>query len=153
MIVNGTKYRETVFIKGTKGEEIAVDIRPLSDGEYNEIKAIKNKGVDLDIKGDIQKLKKDKDLKGAGVKIDLVQLQKAEFEGDVLAVFYGLIPEAGEEWIEEDIRNLPAGYVKQISKHIYILSGVIEEVEKDKELLGNIQSEDSEVIKEIDSFR
>lgn len=111
----------------------SISLRPLTDGEFQEVQAVKVSGGKLEgapvVKnGEIDPVATQKAIR---VQMDLGETQKKEFEGDCLAVAYSL-SHSGETWTPDEVRNLkPIGIVTRIAEKVYEISGIKEGIVED----------------------
>lgn len=108
-----------------------IEVRPLTEGEWAEIEALRSSGAkikgkptfdksgSLDIKSMQQKLQ---------VEIDSKEIQLMEFEAKAKAVAWGLSTSPDNQWTVEEVKQLrPVGVVDDIAEFIFKISGVTEE--------------------------
>jgi len=123
-ILQGTNKVEQVYIEKLGG---TIPLRPLTDGEFAQIDAMKTAG--LKIKGKPQtegkKQGKKSDLEAQEMEIDIEAMQKNDFEADCLAVSFAIADD--EKWTVEEVKQMPAGSAKEIAKAVYQLSGATPE--------------------------
>lgn len=103
-----------------------VRVRPLADGEWAEVEACQVRGqtvtAEADASGEAGKPK--------SVTIDMEQMQRADYESDVLAAAHGLT-HSGEIWTPNDVRRIPiVGAARTIAKKIYAITGVTKDAEE-----------------------
>lgn len=142
-IIQGKELVETIRIDALEQD---VDLRPLTDGEYNEVEAIRkdlgkirvklNK-VDKSLDPEVQEEMKRKALEDQDVNMDLGLVAKKGYEANARAAAYGL-SNSGFKWTVDEVKKLKAGAVPEIARAVYKIShlDVPETLEK-----------------EIDSFR
>jgi hypothetical protein len=127
-ILKGVNNVKTQYFDKLGGE---VDVRPLTEGEWAEIEALRsngakikgrpifNKSGNLDIKSMQQNLQ---------VEIDFEGIQLMEFEAKAKAVAWGLSTSPDTQWTVEEVKQLrPVGVVDDIAEFIFKISGVTEE--------------------------
>lgn len=108
-----------------------IEVRPLTEGEWAEIEALRSSGAkikgkptfdksgSLDIKSMQQNLQ---------VEIDSKEIQLMEFEAKAKAVAWGLSTRPDNQWTVEEVKQLrPVGVVDDIAEFIFKISGVTEE--------------------------
>jgi len=127
-ILKGVNNVRTQYFDKLGGE---IDVRPLTEGEWAEIEALRSSGAkikgkptfdrsgNLDIKSMQQSLQ---------VEIDSKELQLMEFEAKAKAVAWGLSTSPDNQWTVEEVKQLrPVGVVDDIAEFIFKISGVTEE--------------------------
>lgn len=121
-ILKGTDKKHKVMIPELGGE---IEIRQLNEEQWSEIESKIGVDIDFDIvydkngKPDMEKTKKNFKLK-----LDVEQIQKMEFEQNLLACRYGMIL----EMTEQELRKItPPGIIQKIAKEVYKISKVSEE--------------------------
>ena len=122
-ILKGIEKVETVYIESLGGE---VKIRPLSSSEWQEIVIEEQKGIgEVKLKvGSLQQT-------DGTMSIDLAKQTIASFKAKVKAVAIAMSVD-GEEWTEEEVRQLLPGVVDEIFEAVRDISGItIEERELD----------------------
>jgi len=122
-ILKGVEKVETVYIESLEGE---VKIRPLSSSEWQEIVIEEQKGIgEVKLKvGSLQQT-------DGTMSIDLAKQTIASFKAKVKAVAIAMSVD-GEEWTEEEVRQLLPGVVDEIFEAVRDISGItIEERELD----------------------
>jgi len=104
----------------------SVSVRPLTEGEYAQVEALKGScaklggGAVYDEEGNVDRLKTAENM---SVEMDMQQYVQKEFEGNVMAVAFAMSIE--EEWTAEEVKRLkPPGVVAKIAYEVYSLSGV-----------------------------
>lgn len=126
-ILNGANNYTEVEIKSLGG---SVEIRPLSDGEYNHIESIKkdigkiNTAIELDKKGDLdldKTTKKANKVKTMDLELDMKRIEDKKYEANVLAVVYGLMIE-GDTFNKKQVEGFKAGSVNEIAEKIIELT-------------------------------
>lgn len=100
-----------------------IGLRPLTDGQYSRVEAVRARGTSLkgvpvigkDGNPDLEKTQ-------LGLEIDMEAMSVAEFEADALAVHLSL---ADDDWTLEEVRGFtPPGIVSKMAKRVYEISGV-----------------------------
>lgn len=126
-ILKGTNNIRTQYFDKLGGE---VELRPLTEGEWAEIEALRSSGAkikgkptfkngNLDIKSMQQNLQ---------VEIDSKEIQLMEFEAKAKAVAWGLSTSPDNQWTVEEVKQLrPVGVVDDIAEFIFKISGVTKE--------------------------
>lgn len=127
-ILKGVNNVRTQYFDKLGGE---IDVRPLTEGEWAEIEALRSSGAkikgkptfdksgNLDIKSMQQNLQ---------VEIDSKEIQLMEFEAKAKAVAWGLSTSPDNQWTVEEVKQLrPVGVVDDIAEFIFKISGVTEE--------------------------
>lgn len=127
-ILKGVNNVRTQYFDKLGGE---IDVRPLTEGEWAEIEALRSSGAkikgkptfdrsgNLDIKSMQQSLQ---------VEIDSKELQLMEFEAKAKAVAWGLSTSPDNQWTVEEVKQLrPVGVIDDIAEFIFKISGVTEE--------------------------
>lgn len=127
-ILKGVNNVRTQYFDKLGGE---VELRPLTEGEWAEIEALRSSGTkikgkptfdksgNLDIKSMQQNLQ---------VEIDSKEIQLMEFEAKAKAVARGLSTSPDNQWTVEEVKQLrPVGVVDDIAQFIFKISGVTEE--------------------------
>lgn len=127
-ILKGSNQVRTKYFEKLGGE---LDVRPLTEGEWAEIEALRSSGAkikgkptfdksgNLDIKSMQQNLQ---------VEIDSKEIQLMEFEAKAKAVAWGLSTSSDNQWTVEEVKQLrPVGVVDDIAGFIFKISGVTEE--------------------------
>lgn len=127
-ILKGVNNIRTQYFDKLGGE---IDVRPLTEGEWAEIEALRSSGAkikgkptfdksgNLDIKSMQQNLQ---------VEIDSKEIQLMEFEAKAKAVAWGLSTSPDNQWTVEEVKQLrPVGVVDDIAEFIFKISGVTEE--------------------------
>lgn len=127
-ILKGVNSIRTQYFDKLGGE---IDVRPLTEGEWAEIEALRSSGAkikgkptfdrsgNLDIKSMRQNLQ---------VEIDTKELQLMEFEAKAKAVAWGLSTSPDNQWTVEEVKQLrPVGVIDDIAEFIFKISGVTEE--------------------------
>src|SRR5690606_18047712 len=127
-ILKGVNNIRTQYFDKLGGE---IDVRPLTEGEWAEIEALRGSGAkikgnptidksgNLDIKSMRENLQ---------VEIDTKELQLMEFEAKAKSVAWGLSTRPDNQWMVEEVKQLrPVGVVDDIAEFIFKISGVTEE--------------------------
>lgn len=127
-ILKGVNNIRTQYFDKLGGE---IDVRPLTEGEWAEIEALRSSGAkikgkptfdkngNLDIKSMQQNLQ---------VEIDSKEIQLMEFEAKAKAVAWGLSTSPDNQWTVEEVKQLrPVGVIDDIAEFIFKISGVTEE--------------------------
>lgn len=127
-ILKGVNNVRTQYFDKLGGE---IDVRPLTEGEWAEIEALRSSGAkikgkptfdkngNLDIKSMQQNLQ---------VEIDSKEIQLMEFEAKAKAVAWGLSTSPDNQWTVEEVKQLrPVGVIDDIAEFIFKISGVTEE--------------------------
>ncbi len=127
-ILKGVNNVKTQYFDKLGGE---VEVRPLTEGEWAEIEALRSSGAkikgkptfdksgNLDIKTMQQNLQ---------VEIDSKEIQLMDFEAKAKAVAWGLSTSSDNQWTVEEVKQLrPVGVVDDIAEFIFKISGVTEE--------------------------
>lgn len=120
-ILKGTDKTYKILIPGLDGE---LELKPLNEEQWSEIESKIGVDIDFDIvydkngKPDMEKTKKNFKLK-----LDVEQIQKMEFEQNLLACRYGMVLEI----TEQELRKIsPPGTIQKIAKEVYKISKVSE---------------------------
>ena len=122
-ILKGIEKIETVYIESLEGE---VKIRPLTSAEWQEIVVEEQKGIGQ-VKLNVGSLRQT----DGTMSIDLAKQTVASFKAKVKAVAIAMSVD-GEEWTEEEVRQLLPGVVDEIFEAVRDISGItIEERELD----------------------
>jgi hypothetical protein len=114
LFLGGIKHVETVTLTHpATGEEVQVNVRPLSDGESQEIQKLLAGG--LEVSGDKKA--------SASVKGDVSKIAECRILANRKAIVRGLVSE--EKWTEEEIAAMwPPGWVSDVAAVIYRISGI-----------------------------
>jgi len=110
-LLNGAEAVRDQFIKALGGE---VKLRPLTDGEYSEVKVELAKSIEMDL--DIKN-------KTARPRLDLGAFGRCEYQSNCIAAAYGLSCNK-VTWTPEEVKNLKAGAVDEIASIVLAISGV-----------------------------
>src|SRR5690606_33913782 len=123
-LLQGRDQVHYVYFEELGGE---IPLRPLTDGQWAQIQAIKSSGGILrgrpvmDADGDIDMSKTE-----LALEIDVAKASEKDYEADALTVMYALAD--GSRWTLEDVKQLrPAGIVQKIAKKVREISGVLPE--------------------------
>lgn len=125
------KRREIAFYVEELGGEII--LRPLTDGQWEQIKAVKSAGGRLtgnpvmSADGNVDRRASSESMK---IEIDLKAASEQEYEADCLAVAYSLSDTrvSGETWTVNDVKRMePPGVVRKIAMKVYAITGVSKE--------------------------
>lgn len=126
-ILKGSSQVKTKYFDKLGGE---VSVRPLTEGEWSEIEAMRGSGAKItgspkfDKNGNFDIRSMQRDLQ---VEINSKDIQVLEFEAKAKAVAWGLSVN-GEEWTPDEVRQLrPVGIVGEIAEFIFEISGVTNE--------------------------
>ncbi len=128
----GKDNTKTVPIEALGGD---VKIRPLTDGEFQEIQSLFVDAVQMNIgltKADFDgktKLDKDDLAEKLETTVDVAQFASADHRSNVLATMYGLSVSETETWDEKEVNSLPPGSAEQIAAKVYDFSGAHPEQE------------------------
>ncbi len=123
-ILKGKSYTEEVRVKGY---DESFQIRPLTDGEYAEVRAVALKNTRLKSDGKID-----------WENTQITDVVKAQAESKFLTVAYGL--SVNENWTPEDVKMLRPGTADILETKILEISGVTrkeEDLDKLQEELEN----------------
>lgn len=127
-ILKGASQVKTQYFEKLGGE---LDVRPLTEGEWAEIEALRGSGAKIkgspkfDKNGSFDIRSMQKDLQ---VVIDSKEMQMLEFEAKAKAVAWGLSTSSDNQWTVEEVKQLkPVGVVDDIARFIFKISGVTEE--------------------------
>jgi len=106
--------------------EGSISVRPLTEGEYAQVEALKGScaklggGAVYDEDGNVDRLKT---AEGMNIEMDMENYVQKEFEGNAIAVAFAM--SVDEEWTVEEVKQLkPPGVVAKIAYKVYKLSGV-----------------------------
>lgn len=119
VFLQGIKHVETVTLTHpATGEQATVKVRPLSDGESQEIQGLLAGGLELS--GDPSSHKKGE---GTVLKGDLSKIAESQALAARKAVARAIVSE--EKWTEAEIAAAwPPGWVSEVAKNIYRISGI-----------------------------
>lgn len=124
-IINGKNSIREIKIEKLNN---TLKLRPLTDGEVQEINRMMTQGGLKPLKGKIEtdKIRKKK---GTGndidYEVDPMLSAESSYNADVKAVFYSLRHEEDtDNWSEEDIKGFPAGAVEETALQVYKISGI-----------------------------
>lgn len=144
-IINGTFERKEVMIE-LLGQEIS--LRPLTDGEFNAIEAIKKdigkvktlvkvekgKEDNIDIEEAAQKAEAEQKEKEMELELDLRKTEEQKYYADCLAAAYGLSNDR-EKFHPSDIKNMrPVGVVHEIAEAVIRISKLEDPLNLDQEV-------------------
>lgn len=115
-LLKGIEDYEVVFIEKLNGN---VEVRPLSDGEWQKVKSLKTKGIKMS--GSAKQMQEE----DGNLEIDVEQIQENSYESDCLAVSYSL----KGNWSVKDVKKLGPGVPKEIAEKVKEISGVTKETE------------------------
>ncbi len=129
-LLAGTKRRENITLDGYEGE---INVRPLSDGEIAEVRAIALDGLsDSAIKALpalSKRVKSGAEIGEIGLTAsDLAQAQKNDTRANYYAAAKAMSVD-GEKWTEDEIATLPTGIPEKIAKAVFAISGATEKGE------------------------
>ena len=120
-ILRGTSKTQKVMIPQLGGE---IEIRQLNEEQWSEIES--KIGMDVDFKVAYDKDGKpdmEETKKNFKLKMDVEQMQKMEFEQNLLACRYGMVIEI----TEQELRKMsPPGVIQKIAREVYKISNVSE---------------------------
>ena len=120
-ILKGTSKIHKVMIPQLGGE---IEIRQLNEEQWSEIES--KIGMDVDFKvayGKDGKPDMEETKKNFKLKMDVEQMQKMEFEQNLLACKYGMVIEITEQELR---RMSPPGVIQKIAREVYKISNVSE---------------------------
>lgn len=119
IILKGKDKTYFIQVKGFEGE---LEIRPLTELAWSEIKALTGNNTEVSINAVLDKegkIDRDATAKNASVKLNMMNVSKNEFEQEVKMLKYGLV----EQWTEEEIRSIsPPGIISRIAEKILDIS-------------------------------
>ena len=129
-ILNGVNKVERVYIKKLKDK---VALRPLSNGEWNEIESIQNEAI-----GEYTTTERAKHANRrqrvqshmeAQAKINIKETSKAEAEAKVEAVYLSLNNDhyKDDPFTREEVRGMKRGVFDEIYENVRIISGLEDE--------------------------
>jgi len=128
MILKGREKTCFIQVKGFEGE---LEIRPLTELAWSEVKALTGKETEVSLSAVLDKdgkFDKDATAKNARVKLNMMNVSRNEFEQEVIILKYGLV----EEWTEDEIRSIsPPGIISRIAEKILEISQLSKEDIKD----------------------
>ena len=120
-LLAGTKRVEYVYFEELDGE---IPLRPLTDGEFSRVEAIKASGG-MTMTAKPQAVKGNRatvDASSMEINVDMEKLAEKGFEADCQAVAYSMAD--GAAWTVADVRQLsPPGIVAKIAAKVYEISG------------------------------
>lgn len=125
-VLKGKRYTEEVPAKGYDEPFL---LRPLTDGEYAEVKALTLKNTRLKPDGKVD-----------WEKTQITDIVRAQAESKFLTVAYGL--SIDENWTPEDVRMLKPGTTEILEPKILEISGITRneaDLEQLEEELENFQ--------------
>lgn len=132
-ILLGKDSKKEIVIEELNG---SITIRPLTDSQWQDVKAVMQAGVQVESK--LPEFKKDKDGKPIPVtiedlkdilqvRVDTEEYSKAASKANILICHYGLGESAGY-WTIEEVKNIKIiGLVEKLATHILELTGVTKE--------------------------
>lgn len=127
-ILKGVNNVKTQYFDKLGGE---IDVRPLTEGEWAEIEALRSSGAKIkgkptfDKSGNLNIKSMQQNLQ---VEIDSKEIQLMEFEAKAKAVAWGLSTSPDNQWTVKEVKQLrPVGVVDDIAEFIFKISGVTEE--------------------------
>src|SRR5690554_6693138 len=127
-ILKGVNNVRTQYFDKLGGE---IDVRPLTEGEWAEIEALRSSGAKIkgkpafDKSGNLNIKSMQQNLQ---VEIDSKEIQLMEFEAKAKAVAWGLSTSPDNQWTVEEVKQLrPVGVIDDIAEFIFKISGVTEE--------------------------
>ena len=128
MILKGREKTCFIQVKGFEGE---LEIRPLTELAWSEVKALTGKETEVSLSAVLDKdgkFDKDATAKNARVKLNMMNVSRNEFEQEVIILKYGLV----EVWTEDEIRSIsPPGIISRIAEKILEISQLSKEDIKD----------------------
>ena len=113
MILKGREKTCFIQVKGFEGE---LEIRPLTELAWSEVKALTGKETEVSLSAVLDKdgkFDKDATAKNARVKLNMMNVSRNEFEQEVIILKYGLV----EVWTE-DSRKEHERKVKEITEQL-----------------------------------
>ncbi len=123
-ILGGTENLEYLYVKEWDGK---IALRPLSEGQYAQVEAIRAAGSTMKgnpVIGPDGNVDKEKTSANLEFNLDLQKSAEMDFEADALAAAYAMSVN-GETWTDADVKNIrPPGIVKRIARKVYQMSGV-----------------------------
>lgn len=135
-ILNGVKEVERIYIKKL-GDKVA--LRPLSNGEWNEIEAIQNDAIGeyttTERAKQASRKQRIQSQMEAQAKINIKETNKAEAEAKVEAVYLSLDNDVYKDdpFTREEVDGMKRGVVDEIYEKVRILSG-LEDDDLEKEV-------------------
>lgn len=129
-ILSGRRREIAFYVEELGGEVI---LRPLTDGQWAQIKAVKSAGGKLtgnpvmDEEGNVDRKATGGNLR---IEVDTKIAAEQEYEADCLAVAYSLSDTRikGETWTVDDVKRMePPGVVRKIAAKVYAITGVSKE--------------------------
>jgi hypothetical protein len=124
-ILNGKNAIQEIEIEKLGG---SLKLRPLTDGEIQEINRLIQQGGLKPIKGKVEaeRAKRNKK-KGEEIdfEVDPMMASERSYDADVKAVFYGLQhDESPDTYTTDEIKSFPAGSVEEIALKVFEISGI-----------------------------
>ena len=135
-ILNGVKEVERIYIKLLKDK---VALRPLSNGEWNEVEAIQNAAIGeyttTERAKQASRKQRIQSQMEAQAKINIKETNKAEAEAKVEAVYLSLDNDVYKDdpFTREEVNGMKRGVVDEIYEKVRILSG-LEDDDLEKEV-------------------
>ena len=135
-ILNGVKEVERIYIKSLKDK---VALRPLSNGEWNEVEAIQNAAIGeyttTERAKQASRKQRIQSQMEAQAKINIKETNKAESEAKVEAVYLSLNNDVYKDdpFTREEVDSMKRGVVDEIYEKVRILSG-LEDDDLEKEV-------------------
>lgn len=135
-ILNGVNKIERIYIKKL-GDKVA--LRPLSNGEWNEIEAIQNEAIGeyttTERAKQATRRQKIQSQMEAQAKINIKETNKAEAEAKLEAVYLSLNNDVYKDdpFTREEVDGMKRGVVDEIYEKVRILSG-LEDDDLEKEV-------------------
>lgn len=135
-ILNGVNKIERIYIKKL-GDKVA--LRPLSNGEWNEIEAIQNEAIGeyttTERAKQATRRQKIQSQMEAQAKINIKETNKAEAEAKLEAVYLSLNNDVYKDdpFTREEVDGMKRGVVDEIYKNVRIISG-LEDDDLEKEV-------------------
>ena len=128
MILKGKDKTCFIQVKGFEGE---LEIRPLTELAWSEVRALTGKETEVSLSAVLNKdgqFDKEATAKNARVKLNMMNVSRNEFEQEVIILKYGLV----EPWTEDEIRSIsPPGIINKIAEKILEISQLSKEDIKD----------------------
>ena len=135
-ILNGVKEVERIYIKKL-GDKVA--LRPLSNGEWNEVEAIQNAAIGeyttTERAKQASRKQRIQSQMEAQAKINIKETNKAEAEAKLEAVYLSLNNDVYKDdpFTREEVNDMKRGVVDEIYEKVRILSG-LEDDDLEKEV-------------------
>ena len=123
-IIQGKDSVRRFFVEEWGGE---VELRPLTEGQYAQIEAIRASGMKMrgqpvfDSRGNVDRIATGKNLQ---MEIDIEESFRTDFEADCTAVAYSLSSNEETWTVDEVMRLRPVGVVTKIAQEVYRITGV-----------------------------